>query len=133
MLFLTRIFLSAVILTAISMLSAQSEPAVFLGPYEQPHAAQFAGEWTRSDGTYQFKISIREGAVVAKYFNPSPINVESATLLEKGDDGLGLKIILRDQGYPGSVYNLEYIPQYRVLAGTYTIPGQPPAEVYFTQ
>ena len=87
----------------------------------------------RSDGTYRLEISEEEAEIEAKYFNPSPIHVESAALLEGEDDELTLKIVLRDEGYPGSVYRLEYIPQYRVLAGTYTIPGQPPAEVFFTQ
>jgi hypothetical protein len=130
---LKKAILGCVLLVAFSVLSAQSTPTVFLGPYEQAHAAQFEGDWMRSDGTYRLEISEEEAEIEAKYLNPSPIHVESAALLEGEDDELTLKIVLRDEGYPGSVYRLEYIPQYRVLAGTYTIPGQPPAEVFFTQ
>jgi len=119
-------------LVATSYLTAQSSPPVFYGPYELPHAGQFEGEWTRSDGTYKMVLSIDAGKLKAEYFNPSPIHVESTSVVE-AEDALVLKVILRDEGYPGSLYELEYLPQFKVLAGRYTIPGQEPAEVYFTQ
>ncbi|NBB80383.1 MAG: hypothetical protein GVY36_13240 [Verrucomicrobia bacterium] len=118
---------------AAAPLLAQPTLETYLGPYEQPHAGQFEGDWTRSEGTYSFEISVEDGEVTPRYFNPDPINVESATLVETEAGGLQLQVVLRDQGYPGSTYTLQYIPQYRILAGTYTIPGQPPAEVYFKQ
>ena len=91
---------------------------------------QFAGEWTRSDGIYKLVITVEAGEAVVKYFNPAPINVES-TALGEGNDYLSLKIVLRDQGYDGSSYELQYMPGYRLLVGIYTITGQAPTEVYF--
>ena len=130
--FLSKILFAALGITAVSYLSAQTEPAVFYGPYEEPSARQFIGEWMRSDGTYRMVISGEADGLKAQYFNPSPINVESTAVVEV-EDGLSLNVVLRDEGYPGSSYTLQYIPQYRVLVGTYTIPGQAPAEVYFTK
>ena len=124
--------LTACFLIATTNLSSQSEPSVYHGPYEQASAEQFAGEWTRSDGTYKLIITVESGKAVAKYFNPTPINVES-TNLKEADDYLSLKIVLRDQGYDGSNYELQYIPEYRFLVGIYTITGQAPTEVYFTR
>lgn len=118
-------------------LTAQTSPPVYYGPYEQASAAQFEGDWTRSDGTYRLVISVNDGEIEAQYLNPESINVESVSLVESevGSEAknLTLEVVLRDEGYPGSTYRLQYIPQYRVLAGSYTIPGQEPAEVFFTQ
>lgn len=133
-----RVMLSRIVLISVALLfsagtalrAQETAPPVYLGPYLQPSAAQFVGEWTRSDGTYKFKISEEEGALKAIYLNPMPINVESTTM-DKSETGLLIRIVLRDEGYPGSIYELEYIPQYRVLAGYYTIPGQEPSQVYF--
>ncbi len=90
------------------------------------------GEWNRSDGDYKLVIEEEEGSLKAAYLNPNPIKVEATTVAEV-DGTLQVTIVLRDQGYPGSTYVLEYMPDYRVLAGTYTIPGQAPSEVYFTK
>ena len=109
-----------------------TRPPVYLGPYLQASAAQFAGKWTRSDGTYKLEVVEKEGSLEVKYLNPKPINVESSTLT-KTEGGLVMRIVLRDEGYPGSIYELEYIPQYRVLVGYYTIRGQESSEVYFTK
>lgn len=130
---MNRCLLGVALWAAASCLSAQESPIIYYGPYELPSAAQFEGEWTRSDGTYRMQITTEEGDLKARYFNPTPIHVESASLVKSEDGGLRLQVILRDEGYPGSTYELEYIPQYRVLAGSYAIPGQAPAEVYFTQ
>ena len=132
---MNRMFLS--ILTACFLIAAtdlypQSEPSLYYGPYEQASVEQFAGEWTRSDGTYKLLITVESGKAVAQYFNPAAINVES-TSVKEADDYLSLKIVLRDQGYDGSNYELQYIPEYRFLVGIYTITGQAPTEVYFTR
>lgn len=123
---------AACFIIATANLSSQSVPRVYYGPYEQSSVKQFAGEWTRSDGTYKLVITVEAGKAVAKYFNPAPINVES-TALGKADDHLTLKIVLRDQAYDGSNYELQYLPEYRLLVGIYTIIGQAPTEVYFTR
>lgn len=128
------VLLSAALIfgAGIALRAQEAAPPVYLGPYLQPSAAQYVGEWTRSDGTYQLQVVEEDGSLVAKYLNPKSINVESTTL-EKSENGLLMRIVLRDEGYPGSIYELEYIPQYRVLAGYYTIPGQQPSEVYFVR
>lgn len=129
----TVTFLVALGVIAASFLSAQeTPPSVYYGPYQEVSNEQFEGEWTRSDGTYRMVISVEEGTVKAEYFNPKPIHVESSTT-EQVEDGIGLTIVLRDVGYDGSTYRLQYVPQYRLLIGTYTIPGQEPGEVYFTK
>ena len=122
--------LAVCFLMATANLSSKSDPSLYYGPYEQASVEQFAGEWTRSDGIYKLVITVEAGEAVAKYFNPAPINVES-TALGEANDYLSLKIVLRDQGYDGSNYELQYIPGYRLLVGIYTISGQAPTEVYF--
>jgi hypothetical protein len=124
--------LTACFLIATTDLYPQSETSLYHGPYEQASVKQFAGEWTRSDGTYKLLITVESGKAVAQYFNPAAINVES-TSVKEADDYLSLKIVLRDQGYDGSNYELQYIPEYRFLVGIYTITGQAPTEVYFTR
>lgn len=77
-------------------------------------------------------LSVAEDIIRAEYFNPEPIHVESVNT-EAIEESIGLTIVLRDAGYDGSTYRLQYMPQYRILVGTYTIPGQQPPEVYFTK
>lgn len=129
-----RLFLAVALILnlGVSLFAQEATPPVYLGPYLQASAKQFAGEWTRSDGTYKLQVAEEEGALVAKYLNPKSINVESTTLNET-EGGLTMRVVLQDEGYPGSIYELEYIPQYRILLGYYTIPGQEPSEVYFTK
>ncbi len=98
-----------------------------------PEKSDFFGEWVRSDGTYRLTIEKTKTGkgVVAKYFNPKPINVESAEFHER-DYNIILTIVLRDEGYPGSTYRLAFDSSYRILAGAYLMPqsGQQ-HEVYF--
>ncbi len=101
-----------------------------MGPFQQSGEEDFAGEWIRSDGQYRLSIQVSGGEVRASYFNPKPINVESAVFLDD-TPALLLEIVLVDDGYPGSTYRLSYIPEYEVLSGTYTIPGNEANEVYF--
>lgn len=117
------------------MLSAQAQerPLPHYGPYEQASPEQFVGNWLRSDGTYRFEITQNlVGDLEVKYFNPAPINVESVTVAPQGDL-LELTIVLRDSGYDGSTYRLMYSPAHYVMFGSYTIPGQQPTAVHFTQ
>jgi len=119
------------LLSALNLSAQATSPSVFYGPYLQSSAAQFAGNWTRSDGTYRLVLAVdAAGEVTAKYFNPQPIQVESTALVAY-EDVLVVKVVLRDQGYPGSTYELQYLPQFRLLVGRYTIPGQEPVEVFF--
>ena len=78
------------------------------------------GNWVRTDGGYI--VAVRsvgpEGRVDAAYFNPRPINVSRAEAAVKGNTAK-LFIELRDEGYPGSTYTLEYDSTNDVLAGVY--------------
>jgi hypothetical protein len=97
-----------------------------------PERSDFNGVWLRADGTYRLEIKDAEieDATVVKYFNPGVINVESAVM--SGEDGApSLTVILRDEGYPGSTYQLSYFSQRGVLIGTYTRPGSAPQETMF--
>ena len=98
-----------------------------------PERSDFVGEWLRQDGTYKLTVAIdKNGKVAAKYFNPKPINVESASFSGEGQKTI-LTVILRDEGYPGSTYELGYNSSYLILVGKYVMPKQRQQhDVYFT-
>ena len=54
-----------------------------------------------------------------------------------GFDDIGgqprIEFILRDEGYPGSAYQLVFMAERRVLVGTYARPDSEPAQVYFVK
>ena len=85
----------------------------------------FVGKWVRSDGTYQLIVkSVKnDGTAEVLYLNPGSINVESATLKQE-EKLLILTIVLRDEGYPGSTYELFYHPDKDLLVGYYRMPAQ---------
>jgi hypothetical protein len=78
------------------------------------------GDWIRTDASYLIKIrSINDdGILETQYFNPKPINVESANL-EESYGNLHITIVLRDVNYPGSRYTLNYLQDRDILAGDY--------------
>ena len=78
------------------------------------------GDWIRTDANYLISINNvnEDGKLDVQYFNPKPINVESATWEENYGD-LKMLIVLRDVKYPGSKYTLNYLPDRDVLAGEY--------------
>jgi hypothetical protein len=90
------------------------------GRQSQPDYTRLVGNWMRTDGDYI--ISIRgvdaDGKVHAAYFNPNPIKVSQAKISSKGN-AIMLFVELRDEGYPGSKYNLTYKPGDDILEGTY--------------
>ena len=78
------------------------------------------GRWRRPDGGYVLEIREIDGGgkMVARYFNPRPINVSRA---EATQEGATTKVFieLRDTNYPGSTYTLAYDPQSDQLKGVY--------------
>ena len=95
-----------------------------LNPMQQKNKAidkkVLLGNWVRTDSDYKIKISevSKEGKLKAGYFNPKSINVSKATWTNtKGV--LKIYIELRDENYPGSIYNLTYFPEKDMLAGKY--------------
>jgi len=78
------------------------------------------GDWVRTDASYLIRINVvnNDGTLEAQYFNPKPINVETATL-EESYSNLKIILVLRDVNYPGSRYTLNYLPDRDILAGEY--------------
>jgi hypothetical protein len=87
---------------------------------QEPNTQKLIGNWVRTDGGYI--IAVRrvdpEGHVDAAYFNPRPINVSRAEAVLK-ENTAKLFIELRDEGYPGSTYTLEYDSTNDALVGVY--------------
>lgn len=79
-----------------------------------------AGRWVRPDGGYILELREikKDGTLKASYFNPKPINVFSAKWSRK-EGKIKLFVELRDVNYPGSTYNLQYVPESDRLKGTY--------------
>jgi hypothetical protein len=78
------------------------------------------GDWVRTDAEYRVEIAelLNEGRMKAGYFNPKSIHVEKA--MWAFDGGLfKIYIELKDENYPGSNYELTYIPGKDLLAGKY--------------
>jgi hypothetical protein len=90
------------------------EPAVPLG-FEA-----LRGRWLREDGGYVLEVRGIEagGRMDAAYLNPGPVRVSRA---EASREGTKLKVFveLRDTGYPGCTYTLEYNPGSDALLGVY--------------
>jgi hypothetical protein len=78
------------------------------------------GSWVRTDAEYQIKLSDVQdnGIIKAQYFNPRPINVSKAEWMNV-EGFLKIYVELRDENYPGSNYNLTYLPERDMLVGDY--------------
>jgi hypothetical protein len=78
------------------------------------------GSWMRTDAEYQIKLSEVQdnGIIKAQYFNPRPINVSKSEWVN-AEGFLKIYVELRDENYPGSNYNLTYIPERDMLVGDY--------------
>ena len=78
------------------------------------------GNWVRTDAEYQIKLSdvLDNGIIKAQYFNPRPINVSKSEWMNS-EGFLKVYVELRDENYPGSNYNLTYIPERDMLVGDY--------------
>jgi hypothetical protein len=87
---------------------------------QQADYTKLVGDWVRPDGGYVISISNVEpdGKLQAAYYNPNPINVAQANVSFQNKT-VKLFVELRDVGYPGSKYNLVYMPDKDVLQGTY--------------
>ena len=82
--------------------------------------APLLGRWLRPDGEYVIEIKSIEGngEMRAGYFNPRPINVARAEAFQQ-DGKVKMYLELRDAGYPGSHYTLEYRKDTDQLMGVY--------------
>ncbi len=117
------IFISALavisIIILVFFLSKNGGDNVFTGR-KVVDKSLLVGDWIRTDGSYLIKINNvnEDGILEAQYYNPNPINVESAKW-EEVYDNLKLTIVLRDVNYPGSTYSINYLPDGDFLAGEY--------------
>lgn len=134
-----RIFLIGALLSVlVGAMQAQEglQPKYDISPSiaKLPDQSDFFGTWLRSDGTYKIEIEAGKpaGTVVARYFNPDPINVETS-IFDEVEGQPRLEFVLRDEGYPGSAYRLIYLAERRVLVGTYARPDAEPSQVYFVR
>ena len=134
-----RIFLIGALLSVlVGAMQAQEglQPKYDISPSiaKLPEQSDFFGTWLRSDGTYKIEIEAGKpaGTVVARYFNPDPINVETS-IFDEVEGQPRLEFVLRDEGYPGSAYRLIYLAERRVLVGTYARPDAEPSQVYFVR
>lgn len=83
-------------------------------------AQRLIGRWVRPDGGYILELREvhKDGGLSAAYFNPRPIKVSQAVWTRQ-EGKISVLVELRDVNYPGSNYNLEYIPESDRLQGTY--------------
>ncbi|ADE54792.1 hypothetical protein [Coraliomargarita akajimensis] len=133
---MTQLLCAILLLFAVTGLRAQEglQP-----PYEipstiakLPEQSDFLGDWLRGDGTYRLTIELVEGSLVVKYFNPKSIQVESAEFAVESELPF-LRVVLRDEGYPGSTYELGFLAERGILVGRYSRPGGQPSDVYFVK
>jgi len=82
------------------------------------------GRWRRTDGGYIIDIRGLDAAgnLMVAYYNPRPINVSQAQVV-KSTEGLHVFIELRDTGYPGATYRLDFDGDKDVLTGLYHQPS----------
>jgi len=87
---------------------------------EPANMQKLVGQWMRTDSPYVIEIHevSPDGTLRAGYYNPRPINVAAAKAQNK-DGKLQVFVELRDTGYPGSTYTLNYDPKEDALKGTY--------------
>ena len=87
---------------------------------QEPNTQKLIGNWVRTDGGYIIAVRSVDpaGRVDASYVNPRPINVSRAEAVVTGKTAR-LFIELRDEGYPGSTYTLEYDSTNDALVGVY--------------
>ena len=122
--------LAAVILIAAAILAVFSfKSAPPSGESKSPTTAytknpegfqKLIGRWLRPDGGYIIEIRgiTKDGRMDAAYLNPRSIHVAQADASWKNGK-LQVFIELRDTGYPGSTYTLDYNPEQDVLTGIY--------------
>lgn len=86
--------------------------------------AKVVGRWYRADGGYTIeiiKINL-DNTLDTAYFNPKPIHIGRAMLLNDREQ-IKIFIELRDKGYPGSTYTLNYDAEHDILKGIYFHAG----------
>jgi hypothetical protein len=115
-----------VYLAVILALAAVPVLMLILGSSSAPDFQRLVGRWSRIEGDYVLEIKkvSPDGELEANYLNPRPIHVERARAERQGESVL-LTVELRDHGYDGSTYTLNYDAQRDELHGRYkSISGE---------
>ncbi len=89
-------------------------------PGPPPEPSVLKGRWLREGDPYCLSVKeVRpDGAADVEYFNPAPIRVGEARAIREGGK-VGLRVVLRDEKYPGSAYTLTHDPGEDCLKGEY--------------
>jgi hypothetical protein len=103
--------------------AATGSPENDVKPLPPATSQKLLGNWQRTDADYAIEIRLvnPDGLADARYFNPfhqRSINVARATLLKQGG-AAEFFMELRDEGYPGSTYTLQYDEASDRLVGSY--------------
>jgi hypothetical protein len=96
---------------------------------------KLTGKWLRADGPYTIEIKsvINDSVLEVGYFNPNPIP-EVQGSWRMFDDKLKVSVVLNDQTYQGSFYDLTYNERSKNLVGTfYQARVKQAFDVYFTR
>jgi len=115
-----------VYLAVILALAAVPVLMLILGSSSAPDFQRLVGRWLRIEGSYvlEIKQASADGTLEANYFNPRPIHVAHARA-EPDGASFRLTVELRDRGYDGSTYTLNYDSQRDELHGRYrSISGE---------
>jgi hypothetical protein len=93
------------------------------------------GVWIRSDGSKAIEIKAvgQDGKLEVAYLNPNPIHVGQAEWRIK-EEYLQIFVELQDKNYPGSLYQLTFDKEKKLLYGTYyQAVDEVTFEVFFTK
>ncbi len=119
------LFLAATILAltgfwVLNSRDAAERPPTSSSASVQTGFQQLKGRWQRSDSDYVIEIRgiDSSGRMEASYFNPRSIHVARAEASRQGAL-VKVSIELRDEGYPGSTYDLTYDESRGALYGKY--------------
>ena len=100
--------------------AAAREPALAQSKTTEVAAERLVGRWVRPDGGYVLDIRSAkpDGKLEAAYLNPRSIKVSRAEW-RREEGRLLVFVELRDVNYPGSTYNLRFVPDKDRLVGAY--------------
>ncbi len=95
-------------------------PAMAQSKRAEVAAEGLVGRWIRPDGGYVLEIrsAQADGKLDAAYLNPRSIQVSRAEW-RREEGRLLVFVELRDVNYPGSTYNLRFVPDKDSLVGAY--------------
>jgi len=95
-------------------------PAMAQSKRAEVAAERLVGRWIRPDGGYVLEIrsAQADGKLDAAYLNPRSIKVSRAEW-RREEGRLLVFVELRDVNYPGSTYNLRFVPDKDSLVGAY--------------